>query len=264
MPALKDNYLTGDSFTATDANAVADAVNKLNRSGGYSSRPPASFPGRVYYCTDTDATYRDTGSAWERVRFGIGGTAAHPAPSTSGWTALNLGSATIVDDKDSRLLTAPSSATVNIRAEYQTLSPTSNYTVTAYVNSVSANANEWASGLMLRNSGSGALIVFGPGWHSTDGAGRLMGVKKYSSATAHNSNGAFYSTASVGGSPNWLRIRDDGTNRYYEYSFNASDWFPHQSVIRTDFITPDQIGWGCLNTSTGQPGTLRLRSWSVS
>jgi hypothetical protein len=120
----------------------------------------------------------------------------------------------------------------------------------------------WESGIWLRNSTAGSLIHFG----LTMAAGNALSLQsyKFSSATVLNSN---YATAIPGAAllepVNWLRYRDDGTNRYFEYSYNGIDWITYFSVGRTDFTTPDQIGWGLDNQGSGQTQVLRLRSFSV-
>jgi hypothetical protein len=59
-----------------------------------------------------------------------------------------------------------------------------------------------------------------------------------------------------------MRIRDDNTNRYYEYSYNGVDWVALYSATRTDFLIPDQIGWG--GDSYSQAVSARLSSWNVA
>ncbi|WP_264076173.1 hypothetical protein [Mycobacterium gordonae] len=60
--------------------------------------------------------------------------------------------------------------------------------------------------------------------------------------------------------PNWLQIRDDGTNRYFDLSVNGVDWVTAFSEGRTAFITPDQFCFGATNESTGADVVMRLRS----
>lgn len=43
------------------------------------NRPAFGVPGRLYYATDTDTLYRDTGSAWETWTMGAGGSVATDA-----------------------------------------------------------------------------------------------------------------------------------------------------------------------------------------
>lgn len=50
--------------------------------GLLSARPAASIAGELYYATDTDILYRDSGSAWQAVSMG-GGTSFPGSPATN-------------------------------------------------------------------------------------------------------------------------------------------------------------------------------------
>lgn len=186
---------------------------------------------------------------------------AFTAPPTTGWTAVNAGSAGLTSSLDGMLLTAPSNGSVNsVHMWMRTLSPASSYTVTAYLEISGAPANAWGPvGLTLRNAAGGGLIVFGPAWGSGTATVRIT---KFSSPTTFTAD---YLTAvpvyAFHAPINWYRIRDNGTNRFFEYSYNGVDWETLHPVGRTDFITPDQIGVAGDPHSTAI--TARLRSWSV-
>jgi hypothetical protein len=79
--ALTNTWAAGESSTAADQNAVANAVNGLNQFGTYASRPAASFPGRLYLCTDNGNTYGDNGTTWDLVALGGSGLAGVEPPS---------------------------------------------------------------------------------------------------------------------------------------------------------------------------------------
>lgn len=70
MTALRTNFNAGDNFTHDDANQAGINVNGATLTGTFSAMPTAGQPSRLYYCTDTDAVYRDDGSTWTRIRFG--------------------------------------------------------------------------------------------------------------------------------------------------------------------------------------------------
>lgn len=185
---------------------------------------------------------------------------AFTAPISSGWSTTTLGSATFAASLDGRLLTAPTAAGFNWRVEYRTLSPTSNYTATFYLEGAFYHANFVHTAVVLSTSASSSLITFGHGYNS----GMLLESKKWTSATAHSSDYASQSaTALSNGAPRWLRVRDNGTTRFLEFSYNGNDWILHHSVGRTDFITPNRIGWGATN-SGGQTAYLRLRSLTIT
>lgn len=229
----------------------------------FANRPAAaaSNNGALYFCTDNGVLYRSNGSAWSAVSIGVANGIAEPP--TSGWTAVNAGSATSAADLGGRLMTIPSASGINWRLETRTLSPTSNYRFTVRLDAAFTPAGTARAGIALRNSSSGSFVVCGLYW---DGTGHLqLYANKFNSATAFNSNyGGITYADMLYGIPSWLRIRDDGTNRYFEYSYNGIDWINLYTSTRTDFITPDQVAWGGSNEGTGFNMLLRARSWSVA
>lgn len=183
-------------------------------------------------------------------------------PPSSGWTTINGPSATFSTDLDGRKVTL----TANARSwaiEYRTPAATSNYTVTAWFDiAYKPGANQLFSGLILRDSSSGALINFGPG----SAGSATINVMQWSSATAWSSTPAGITTSTVPGPfPSWYRVRDDGTNRYYECSHNGVDWWQVYSHARGSFITDAnlQIGWG-IDNEANTALTVRMRSFKES
>lgn len=257
----------GMSEDAAYLNALGTAVNNATHattlSGTFASLPAASSAntGAHYFCTDCDSIYKSDGSAWKKIRIGGTITTNVGEPPSTSLTTSTLGSATFTSDKDGRLLTCPSASGDNWRIEYTTLSPTSNYTATAYLDLHAVDGNYQNYGLVVLNSGSGSLIKFGPGYSS----GWNVGSTKYTNVTTFSADYSNKPPSNMSGNrmPNWFRIRDDATNRYYEYSFNGIDWILNNSTTRTDFITPDRIGWGA-NNSGGNTIYLRCRSLIVT
>lgn len=224
----------------------------------FSGTPTAGTKGRMYVSNDVGLIQRDNGAVWEYVWGGPLGYFTKP-PSSS-WSWVNQGGATTATELGGERLTAPSS-TRNWRLRTRSLSPTSNYTATAYVESTAATAaSTWWSGIGLRNSSSSSFIMFGAYGDST--AGRLV-ISRWTNSTTFSANSAtpFVYQLAAGVIPNWLRIRDDGTNRYFEYSHNGVDWAPPVlTESRTAFITPDQFCFGADNEGTGSDIIVRLRS----
>lgn len=212
------------------------------QTGTYASRPAVGYAGEIYKCTDVNLECLGNGSGWSNFIDGIGVT----VPPTSGWSTTTLGSATFAADRDSRLLTVPSHGTGTdlLRIEYRTLSPAINYTqrfrFEASLSEVGVNI---LGGLILMDN-SGKFIIFGPVSYSAT----QLWAYKWNSTTSGNSSYKQASITTMSQSlPKFLGIRDDGTNRYFEYSHNGVDWLLFYSVGRTDFITPTRIGWGYSN-----------------
>lgn len=221
----------------------------------YSDAPSPGTAGRLYFPSDVGLIMQDDGTEWNHV---VGGplTRFTPPPNT-GWSYTTLGSATFTQDKDARLLTIPSASGDNWRIEYEALSPTSNYVYVAYIESSAITAANWNSGIILRDSSSGKFVSLNV---NNNASGWYFAAQKWNSPSSIS---AQYTQSFFPILPNWLRIRDDGTNRYFEFSYNGVDWITLYSVSRTDFITPNQAGWGGSN-STGLLGYVRLRSFEIS
>lgn len=160
------------------------------------------------------------------------------------------------------MLSIPSATGQNFRVEYRSLSPASNYTVVAAIDCHAAvPTGYFHSGLVLLDSASGKLIHFGT---SKNAANSTMGVqvRTWTNATTWL-NILAADVFNLMPPPRWLRIRDDATNRYFEYSVNGQDWQRLWTETRTTFITPDKIGWGADNF-TGVAASIRLNSFTVA
>lgn len=267
---FKAKYKVSSGSTATYQNRRITVVpinntnlwagQTQNLQGSYASLPAAGAAGRIYYANDIGLTLLDNGSTWDRI--GVNSLNRLTVPPSSGWTTINGPSATFSTDLDGRKVTL----TANARSwaiEYRTPAATSNYTVTAWFYiAYKPGANQLFSGLILRDSSSGALINFGPG----SAGSATINVMQWSSATAWSSTPAGITTSTVPGPfPSWYRVRDDGTNRYYECSHNGVDWWQVYSHARGSFITDAnlQIGWG-IDNEANTALTVRMRSFKES
>ena len=253
------DYLNESDETVNELSAartISDTYAKMVNGTDY---PAADHEDAMYFPTDTDAVYHSNGSSWVKVRM-AGVAADFLADPPSGMTAFN--SASIAADKDGRVLTAPSTGSYSLTGEYQSLSPTTNYTAVAHITvSRVLNAQYTFSGLVLRD-GDGQMITYGPTRSNSNGGG--LTVYQWTNATTVSSplNDLAISTNPLL-IPTWLRIRDDATTRYFEYSFNGYDWITQFSGTRTTFLTATLIGWGASNTS-GSSIDVRMRSFKVS
>lgn len=195
-------------------------------------------------------------TAWNSL--GWDGPAPFILPMSSGWSALNSGS--VSADVNGRKVTLVSGA-LGWTGELRTLTPSSNYTATFYFDWGSPGIAYSHAGIILKNSGGNQIITFGPVFDTV----WLLRSTKWDSVTTFNANYAAPSATSLtNGIPNWLRIRDDTTTRIFEYSYNGIDWVTQSIVGRTDFITPNQIGWGGNSNNAGGSYTAitRLRHFS--
>lgn len=183
------------------------------------------------------------------------------APPTSSWSWLTTqGSASVAQNSDGEiLLTVPGVSGDNIRMYGRSLVASSNYTVTMYLDPTYPAQDSIFAGMAVRESSSGKIVTWGPG-----NASSVVHIAtiKWTNATTYSADYSRIVTNRYHLTPKWYRVRDDATNRYYEWSHNGTTWQTHTSALRTDFLTPDQVGI-CINHNNGS-GTayLNMRSYA--
>jgi hypothetical protein len=111
--------------------------------------------------------------------------------------------------------------------------------------------------LLWRESSSGKLQTLCMGFNSTFG----MRGQNWTSPTVYSGTMSGV-TASADFISNWVALRDDGTNRYFELSSNGDDWVIFATTPRTTFLTPDEIGFGV--NALSYPLSMTVFSWEVS
>lgn len=227
----------------------------------FASLPAAGNAGRTYWCEDVGLALLDDGTDWRRVWGGP--KCFFAAPPSTGWSDLNIGSATFTANKDAMLLTVPNnSGTESCHGKIRSLSPTINYTAEFYWEVTVNPVDIFLAAIILRESSSGKFVAFEFAENSANYPyGMVMRATKWTNYSTFSAvYVARYPQFGPGGPPNWVRFRDNGTTRYFEYSNNGVDWQILHSVGRTDFCTPDQIGVVGYNGNTGQPLYVRIRS----
>lgn len=266
MTDIKTDFVdnVGQTVDAAYLNGLGGAVNANTNArplvDAFANRPAAAATnsGALYFCTDCDAVYRSNGSAWSKIRIGAAAGPPMADPPSSGLTTTAMGSDAFSSDLDGRKLTLATSGS-GWRVEYKALTPTSNYTATAYIETT-LGANLFTSGLVLLASNGTTLIVFGPSFDTN----ASVAVRSTTALNTVSSSPASIDARGLPKLPNWYRIRDDGTNNNFEYSTNGVDWRSAYSASRTAILTPASIGWGGFNNSGSASAVVRLRSLVVA
>jgi hypothetical protein len=274
MTTIATNFVDniGMFVNAAYLNGVGAQINTNTAAqplyGHWSAIPAASASnaGALYYCDDCDAVYRSDGSVWTKIR--VGGQAGPPMadPPTTGWSSINLGTNTAGADKDSQIITAASGAGVSLNLRVRTLTPAINYSAVLNLEAnypPAATTAFISAAAVLRDSVSGKFLLLGAGDYSSTTGAMILRAASWSSATGTQTPLADLAIG-VLAPPKWLRFRDDGTNRHYEYSYNGMDWSELWAEARTTFITADQIGFAVWNSATSQTLVARLRSLTIS
>jgi hypothetical protein len=241
-----------DSHSGLTSINVEDALNELGGRpsgssshivvGAYASAPstPAS-DGDMYQCTDCPLTMLGLSGAW--VYFHKGQKIGLPSQLT---TWMNQGTSVLTSFGPFRSITPQPFATANVRGYEKALPASSNYTVTIRLRMVGPNTSFANCGIYLRNATNGLMHVIAFVGRSATGSinalEQTIGVGKYSNVTTYNSD---YLAPVNWERPDelWFRFKDDGANRISYISADGYTWLQLHTVGRTDFVTPDTVGF---------------------
>lgn len=168
---------------------------------------------------------------------------AHTVPTSSGWSWVNQGSATVTDRAYSMVLFQPRIASENWAFLVRS-TPSTPYTMTLrhrHFGRVGSGNTGWGVGWRTNSDGKFHICRFGQNssWFDL-------------SITGHNSVTSGVTTTTQGAVrviaiPEWIKIADDGANRSVQISPNGDDWTTLWSGGRTTFTTPDQLCIGANN-----------------
>lgn len=232
--------------------------------GPIGSRPAAGTAGRLYLCTDTPLICYDDGSAW-RCWGSYDYPVAEPDNSAFSWAAQGyLGNASVDLSKGGIILKTPPSPIDNWAIRVTSM-PTPPFTLTARMRPLLIGRNTQHTALILRNSGTGQFVAFGL-THVSDR--NIVEMTKWNDPSSFNSVYDGGITVAPPDRPLWFRLQDNGTYRIGFFSFDGVYWhrIPSTNVTRTDFITPNQIGFGVnsSNNNLGVDPAVWLLGWEIT
>jgi hypothetical protein len=215
-------------------------------SAAISSKPTSNLKeGIIFRSTDGILTQRYTGAAWE---FYWGGKKVTPPASADFSTWVNQGSATATWDEEGLFLSTPGAAGANQRGVFGTI-PSAPYTITFGIIPIFINTPLTVTavcGPALRESSSGKLIVFHTGISNNVPYSAL--IQKHTNPTTFSANYTVFRGVEIAmGSPVWIKLNDNSTNRIWSLSMDGKNFIQVHSVGRTDFMTPDQYGFAIAN-----------------
>jgi hypothetical protein len=177
-----------------------------------------------------------------------------PPLSTSGWTWLNQGTATVTDHNDDVVVNYPTNDT-NLHALVRAV--TAPFTVTAGFHPIHPISSVHGSGLTFYDSTLGrfllAIVTLVSGVPQ-------INVAYFVNATTYSSSPGSFFPPTVG-VPCWMRFSDDGSaSRRLEWSPNGRDWYLFHTDGRTSFMTASHVGMLVI----GLNATMVLTSWQVT
>lgn len=227
-------------------------------SGTYASLPAAGVAGRKYYCTDSVYTMVDTGSEWLHL---IDDMIVTP-PVLADFTWVNQDTATAVDTYGGIYM----ETTVGLGNQHNHMSlvktaPNTPYSIVLGLMPYMPSTAFGLCGGVWRNSSSGNFSTIR---HGTENGGSFFYQFMLEHFNSPNSaNGFAYLRNFQMGStrqPIYVKFTDDGVDRKIFYSSNPNS-FPleYHSVVRTNHITPNQVGIHINNYS--QPQRCHFVHW---
>lgn len=263
--AYRDNGSSWDTITAGTG-----LTNPMTTAGDLIVGGSSGTPGRLAAGTSGNVlTSNGPGVApsWQAASGGSSfpGLVVPPAgitapPSVSSLTAVNQSTSTFADTASGIFMSQPAAATQYIAALVKAV-PGVAYTFTVGMLPIYTQTNYQAAGICLTD-GTG-FVTFtleyanSPVIIATKWAGFGTYTADYTSTAAY---------ANVLNMPQaiWLRIQDDGTNRKTYWSWDGFNWNLLNSVSRTDFITPTQLGVCVKTQNATYPATAAFFSWLVT
>lgn len=184
---------------------------------------------------------------------GLPGIAPYVEPVLSNFTWFNQGSAVAVQQGAAIAITCPIDSSGTWRMLLQAV-PSVPYTATLLINSPWLTINYMGAALCLYYSTGSELIAFQKSTNTTYG-----NLLQY----VHGGTAVTY-TSTQGMDMLWLRMQDNGTNRIASISIDGYNFIPYYTESRTNYITPNYIGFGIQPNSSTYPTTALIQSWSVT
>jgi hypothetical protein len=228
------HVLTAGALDAHDQNDLAAYDT-------YANRPAAGVPGRIFLPTDGLFIERDNGSTWEK----FGPIWPMTPPQSSDFpTWVNQGTSTCVDNKGAIFLYAPNSTNEQLRARLKAY-PTPPFTVEmAFVLNVHPVGSAGIfGGLCIRDSISGKFQCYGVGNND-------LHIRGYNYSSYSAASGGITGWPGSGDNHQaeqnlvWVKYYDDNASaRVISISVDGYNWMQMVSLARTDYLTPNQIGF---------------------
>lgn len=232
------SHLAGASVTHVITAASFTRLTALTDTAA--NRPSAGVEGRLFMPSDGGPIFRDTGSAWNCWVHGLG-PMEPPVSTFSNW--VNQGSATFSAASGVGLLeyAGASAGSESLACRVDAL-PGSTWTMTLVcAHSHVPGTNGVNFGIILRASGTGRL--WGHSYQSNDAS--LHGYQ-WSDPTTYTGTDTHNATMRAFGVPlHMLRLRCDGTNVYFEYSYDFRNWYTYKSydLAASYLAAADQVGF---------------------
>jgi hypothetical protein len=246
---------------------TAGALNQFRldniAQGTYASLPAAGQAGRIYATTDSDYILEDNGSAWKAY----GPVKPCGLMKSSDYTWINQGAAVADFSKGSLSLynnTSGQSHNIVYKA-----APSTPYTVTIQLDIWPCLTGQFhGTNMMFIDTSSGKFTNLQIG--AVIGSSFVLGwwTEKWTNATTFSAGYSSNQYPQNGGGMGWprfMQLSDDGSTRYYRYSYDGDVFFTADTRGHTDFITPNAVGISIrVDGSDNAIKAIKVYSWIES
>ena len=181
-------------------------------------------------------------------------------PTSSNWTWLNQGTYGAVSDVNSTVLLSVSqnvSNADNLRGLIRPLPNSgSNYTLNFGLNMALRTDNTTFGRLCLYDNGSGKAVFIGLTYNGSYAPKYL--AAQFTNVTS-NSGSNYWAEYCDPTAMRFMRLRDDGSGRYFGWSPDGVNFMERYVSSRTNFITPTHYGI-CLDCFAKDPNMVQYIS----
>lgn len=252
-PGSSGQLLTCGGASANPSWNTFSAGAPTPLSGTYASRPGSPSSGQIYYCTDAPARLLYQAGAWQIFHRDSLVTPYNDA----NYSWVNQGSATLSAFGPFSFVSSPATTTDNVILKVTNV-PAAPYTYTIFIKPLIIGLTYLHCGICLYDSVSGHFITCdvrgSNAWNSGGTSDYLLEIVKWNSSSSVSATyvnmGAPAFTDGI-----WFQIVDDNTNRTFKWSSDGVNFSKLFTVGRTDFITPNKIGFSFnTNNNTSASG----------
>ena len=172
-------------------------------------------------------------------------------PKVADFTIINVSDRAINNTTGGIYIDAPARSSVDNMCALVKAVPTAPYKVSmnfkVLLTDTVQTSSVWKAysrfGCVWRSSSDGymtPIVVTCRGANAYDISANTIGVFKFRSTTDYYAD---YTSITQPWYIQWIQLCDDGVNRSVNLSRDGINWYLLHSMARTDFITPDQIGF---------------------
>jgi hypothetical protein len=246
------------------ADGLMSVSSRTSTAGSYDTRPTSGQIGHQFWPVGGHYLERYNGSAWQSM----GPINQLTPPNIADFSWFNqisnsaTGSYTVTSG--GIYILAPAQAGGESPRVLEVTTPATPWTLTTYLVPLGFPANFWEAGLRLRDSVGGKSVIMQMGYNS----GLGFSIDKFNADLTYNASYGTYPTLGLTANwavpPQWMQLSDNGTNRIWRLSSDGVNWLQVHSVSRTDFVTPNRVGFFANTINPTYDMGILCLSWKIT